>query len=187
MNSLMPAPVNAPIARRHKHTRVRVIALALAGALVALGLFGARNDFTEATWVTTEYANAPLATPLIAPPVLTSCVANGGVLGANPTVTLVWHFATGSGYVAPANVVYYASASNTIATLILITIGPTVATTGPVGVDYTTVFSGSLLSGLLGGSVMVAVASTVSGWTSAPASASASMALLGINPVCTIN
>ncbi|CAN5236371.1 hypothetical protein BH09ACT1_BH09ACT1_26460 [soil metagenome] len=179
--------MNAPLLRRHRHTRVRVIALVLASALVALGLFGTRNDFTEATWVTSEYANAPLATPLIAPPVITSCVANGGVLGANPTVTLVWHFPTGSGYVVPGNIAYFASASNTLATLLVVAVGPTVATTGPVGVDYTTVFSGSLLSGLLGGSVMVALESTVSGWTSAPASASASMALLGINPTCTIN
>lgn len=175
------------VTSRPRLTRVRAVALVVASALIVIGLIGTRDDFTEATWTTTEHLNTTLATPLIASPVISSCVASSGTLGMNPTVTAVWHFPAGSGYVTPTNVVYLASASGTVASLVVVAVGSTVATTGPVGTDYTTVFSGSMLSGLLGGSAMIALESTVAGWTSAPATATASISLLGMIPACTIN
>jgi hypothetical protein len=154
----------------------------LLGALALLASAAVPLEQTDAAWIDRETTTVALSTVTIPPPVLVPpCTTNPGLLGATPSITVEWTLPAGY---ALASARYAAGTS--VAGLQAIATGYATTTVSP-GL-YRTVFSGGLLSGLLGGqaSVGIAVAHS-SGWTSKWASATGGSALLGINPYCGVN
>ena len=157
-------------------------AVAVLGALALLAAASVPVEQTEAAWVDREHATAALSTATIPPPVLVPpCTTNPGLLGASPSITVDWTLP--AGYVL-ASARYAAGTS--VAGMQAITTNYTTTTVSPG--QYRTVFSGGLLSGLLGGQASVGISVVHStGWMSKYASATGGSALLGINPYCGIN
>ncbi|MBH0130595.1 hypothetical protein [Salinibacterium sp. NK8237] len=146
-----------------------------------------RADVTEAAWVDGEYAQASITAATIAPPVIDTCSLSPGFAGLNPVVTMKWGFPAGSNYTAPSNVEYFVASGGLLGSLTSAVLGTSLSTSGPVSGTYTTQFKSGILGGLLSGSYGVFVQTKdPSGWTSAPASATASMGFGGANPQCVI-
>jgi signal peptidase len=137
---------------------------------------------TDAAWIDREFARASLSTATIPKPVLAApCTTNPGLLGASPSITVDWTLPAGY---ALASARY--AVGSTVAGLQGTTTGYTTTTVTPG--NYRTVFSGGLLSGLLGGTASVGISVVhSSGWTSTWASATGGSALLGIGPYCNVN
>ena len=158
------------------------------GVILVAGWGASHLEHTEAAWSDREMAKATLEATTIPKPVVQSCVLTTGALGVNPVVTVKWNFPAGTGYAAPANVAYGVSEGALLSNVTVALLGQGVTTSGPVAGTYTTAFSGSLLAGLLGGSYGLYLRSVdATGWRSAWSGSTASMGLLGVNPVCTAN
>lgn len=166
--------------RREKMTSA-VAGVALLALVTIVGW-----QWTLASWVSREYAAGTFAAKTIPPPVISSCTLLPGPSGASPVVTIVWNFPSGNGYVNPANIQYFRASGGLLAGLTPVG-SSTVTTTGPVGVNYTTVFGSALLAGLLGSSYLVGLRDFENGWTSTLTSSTAAMGPLGINATCLQN
>jgi hypothetical protein len=167
---------------RRGRSRLQLLGAALVASAVVLVL-GLRPTATDASWTSAEYSGAIVGTARIPAPTMTSCVAST-TLGLDPQVAITWQFPPQSGYTASANARYWYATGGLLANLTTALLGDGVATTGSG--TYTTTYSGALLSGVLGSSVLVGVSTTVNGWTSPASVAVASFGLLGTNPTCTI-
>jgi hypothetical protein len=154
--------------------------LAVSALVLVLGLC---PTATDASWTSAEYSGATVSTARIPAPTMTSCVAST-TLGLDPQVVITWQFPPQSGYTASANARYWYATGGLLANLTTALLGDGVATTGSG--PYTTTYSGALLSGVLGSSVLVGVSTAVDGWTSPATVAIATFGLLGTNPTCTI-
>lgn len=163
--------------------------LAAAAAVTLALLLGASGPGrAEAAWSDSEHVSSVAMTALTVPaPVLDTCVASSVLvsLSLTPRVVVTWHYP--SGPYDGTNARYYNSDSGILG-LSLIALGSGVTTTGPVSGTYTSTFQGNLLSGLLGGSADVGIATAhASGWTSLISSAHATFPLLIGAGTCTIN
>lgn len=150
-------------------------------ALALMAVAAVPVEQTEAAWSDREYATAPLSTLTVPAPVFTSCKTDPGPLGLAPTITVLWTLP--AGYALPS-ARYVAGPA--VATMAAITTNysTTTVTTG----NYSTVFSGPVLSGLLGGQASVGIlVEHASKWTSKPASATGAVVLLGLGASCTVN
>ncbi|WP_067194351.1 hypothetical protein [Microbacterium sp. XT11] len=154
---------------------------------------------TEAAWVDQELATAAVTALNVPEPVTWNtpgCVASGGALGLNPTVTIYWRVPAGvSGYSA-SSAEYAQITGGLLPSLLDPLLGGT-STTGSESA-YTTVISGALLSGLLGGSKSFGIRFVYPGpvtpapspdnrWRSDWLVATASIGLAGSNPQCTLS
>ena len=138
---------------------------------------------TLASWLDREQSTGGFTALKVLAPTFTSCVLTTGLLGADPVVTVTWTMPAGY-TVANVKVGTYNSVTSAWTD---VTASPQVVRTG-TSPHFTTKFSSGLLTGLLGGSITLGMMTThSSGWTSGWQSATASAALLGINPQCTIN
>ncbi|MDQ0032152.1 hypothetical protein [Arthrobacter bambusae] len=162
--------------------------LAVAVVASALLVVPDGTGTTDASWTASEFGSGTLkAFKVPAPVMISPCTLSTGFAGADPVITVNWQFPAGTGYVAPANVNYYVASGGLLSNLTPVTVGSSLATTGPVNGIYTTQFKSGILSGLLGGSYGVYLQTKDgSGWVSTLATANASMGLAGINPVCTV-
>lgn len=165
--------------------RFRRLSVALGLGMVLLILTAGRPDPTEASWQDTEFAQASFSAKVIPPVVIDTCALTG-VLGLLPVARVTWHFPQPTLYTATANASYYTAKDNNLTLLENVTLGPDLTTSGPVNNIYTTEFKSGLLSGLLGGTYGVFIATTEAGWTSALAGGVASLSLLGLNPKCVV-
>ncbi|MFC6354634.1 hypothetical protein [Luethyella okanaganae] len=136
--------------------------LLAAGALAAVGMLLVAPAASDASWADAEQASSGTLQALTVPaPVITSCTAKN-VLIVGAQVDITWTI--GGGYTS-TNVSYAGGAS--LLSLLPISIGSGVTTTGPVGGVYSTRFQGGLLSGALGGDVyLVLQTQGPGGWTS---------------------
>lgn len=163
----------------------RALAAALPLALL-LGLAPGANE-TDAAWADAEAARGVFTALKVPTPVSTAaCVTTPGLLGLSPTVTVNWRApATATGYtLAQAEFGY--STGGLLLPLTAALLG-NVSTTGTPAA-YSTVASGGLLGGLLGGTSTVAVRFIgPGGWRSSWLVATATMGLAGANPTCTLS
>lgn len=163
----------------------RAFAAALPLALL-LGLAPGADE-TEAAWADAEAAQGSFTALKVPTPVSTAaCVTTPGPLGLSPTVTVNWRApATATGYtLAQAEFGY--STGGLLLPLTAALLG-NVSTTGTPAA-YSTVASGGLLGGLLGGTSTVAVRFIgPGGWRSSWLVATATMGLAGLNPTCTLS
>ena len=157
--------------------------VAIAALVVAATLLAFPPTATDASWVDSEYSRGSFSALKVPSPVFTSCTLSPGFLGGDPVATITWTLPTGYTLAAMRMGMY----NDLTMQWEDATASPQVVTTGTAP-NYTTKFSGGLLSGLLGGSKTAGIRTThSSGWASGWQSAHASMALLGINPQCAIN
>lgn len=165
----------------NRHQRAAAL-LAVVGVL-AIAFF-ARPAATDASWTGQQATSTTTTAKTIQPPTLQGCVADGGALGLNPTVTVTWSFPAGTSYVVPANIAFGVGTSS-LGTLLPISSG--VTTTGPASGVYTSVYSSGVLSGLLGGTFNVALWTVdPSGWTSVQVGYKASIGLAGVGTSCVL-
>jgi hypothetical protein len=172
--------MNGPPRRGPRRLHLLGVVIVASAVVLVLGL---RPTATDASWTSAEYSSATVSTARIPAPIMTSCVAST-TLGLDPLVTITWQFPPQSGYTASANARYWYATGGLLVNLTTALLGDGVATTGSG--PYTTTYSGALLSGVLGSSVLVGVSTVVNGWTSPASVAVASFGLLGANPSCTI-
>jgi len=168
-------------ARRGAAVRRGLVAL---GAVVLGGALFATPALTDASWVDSERAEYAMTALKVPAPVFDpTCTLSPGLLGLDPVGTIVWTVPTGY---TIANIKF----GTYNATTMLwedATGSSNVVTTGTAP-NYTTKFSGGLLSGLLGGQKTVGMYTLhPSGWASGWQSIFAKMELLGINPTCAVN
>lgn len=156
---------------------------------------------TEAAWTDQELiapAN-PVSAYDVPEPVswrTPACVANGGALGLNPTVTIYWRVPAGATGYSVTSAEFAEITGGLLPSLLDPLLGG-ISTTGSASA-YTTVISGSLLSGLLGSSKTFGVRFVHPGplvpkpdpdtrWRSDWFVANASIGLAGINPQCSVS
>lgn len=154
------------------------------GTVLVLGaaLLLAPPTQTLASWTDNSYGKGDI-TASLAPPTILSCTAKN-VLLVGGEVTITWSYPTAiAASPAPTPAYYFSSTGLLNLTTIL---GTSVTTTGPVAGVYTTKYGSTLLSGLLGGTAYVGVATVQGTWQSAPASATASIPLLVGTGSCAI-
>jgi hypothetical protein len=154
-------------------------------AIIALVPF--RPQGTDASWTDDEYSHAALAGAVIAPPTIDTCSYALPFLAPNAIVTITWKFPAGT-YAAPGNVAYATARGGIASTQTAVVPGSTLATTGPVGGEYTTQFKNIPAPDFIGGMAYGIFIQTVdgSGWNSVKASAGVSTGPLGLSPRCTI-
>lgn len=166
------------------HVRRRRIVLALAGATVLVSSVVPATSSTEAAFTDVEHANATLTAYVVPRPSLFgSCTTNPGLLGATPSITI--DYALPAGFTTTA-LQYGVGGSPTSITRVTSGVTTTTVSTN----RYRTVFTGGLLSGLLGGSATVAVRVLDvphNDWTSRWATATGGSGLAGIGAYCTVN
>ncbi|RUR01450.1 hypothetical protein [Labedella endophytica] len=158
--------------------------MAIAGFAIAALVLVPTARPTEAVFTDSETATGTLTAFVVPRPTLSStCTINPGLLGATPSITIEWTLPAGY---ASTDVRYGVGATPT-------TLQPVTAnyvTTPLSGARYRTVFSGGLLSGLLGGSASVGVRiqdTPKNSWLSRWATATGGSGLAGINAYCTVN
>lgn len=143
---------------------------------------------TDAAWTDAENAHGTFTAYVVAPITWTGpCTAAPGLLGLAPTITVDW--ALPAQYNGAVDTIEYgAAAGQNPTSLTVMTSG---ATTTANGSGYRTVFSGPLLSALLGGYATVGIRvrhqAAPAGWTSQWATATGGVGLLGIGNVCAVN
>ncbi|GAT73872.1 hypothetical protein [Microbacterium hydrocarbonoxydans] len=167
----------------------RKVIAGLAGALVLLGAAVVPpTQTTEAAFTDAEHATATFAATTLETPVITSCTPQTlNVIGVGlvfQSVTLVW--------TAPypvAGVKLTATSGANTGTVP----ASNISTSGPVNGTYThtAVLSQALLTSLvtnlLGSTTTLAVTSVAgTSWTSPAATRRLTIALLGLNPTCTV-
>jgi hypothetical protein len=168
------------VAEQHRRTRPAVLAAAVT-ALLLVTLASVPVEQTEAGWNDRETATATLSTMTVPSPVFASCKTDPGPLGLAPTITVLWSLPAGYA-IGSARYV----GGPTVATMTTMTGGHATSTVTPG--NYSTVFSGPVLSGLLGGQASVGIlVEHTSTWTSKPASASGAVVLLGLGASCSVN
>lgn len=162
----------------------RIVALVLGVALIGAWGVGSSGE-TEAAWADREFGRTILTARVIDRPTISSCSYDPGVAGILlASITVVWSFPAGQGYVQPANVRF--ALSNNTASTTEVTVSPT-----PTGTVVANGFSSRLslgiLSGTLGGSYGVFVRTLEpSGWTSQPATALVTVNLLTLGWTCVV-
>ena len=152
-----------------------------------LALLASTPGASVASFTDSEHATSTALTAIVVPaPIIDTCVAQTVlvVLTLTPRVTITWHYPT-AGYTGTnARYWYYDTG---LLTLVSVSLGSGVTTSGPVSGTYTSVYQGSLLAGLLGGSADVGVsAAHSSGWLSTVSMAHANFPLLVGTGTCTI-
>lgn len=157
--------------------------LTFATGLLALAFFvPAHGGETLASWTDSEYGQASLTALSVPKPVIASCVASNVII-VGAKVTFTWSFDHAGA--TSADVVY--SWGSSLLSLLPISLGGGVATTGPVGSVYTTVFQGGLLSNTLGGPAYATVQTIgPGGWVSPVSYVRADMPAIVGNAPCTI-
>lgn len=142
---------------------------------------------TDAAWVDAETARASLTALTVPAPVgVGSCVTTPGLLGLDPAVTVNWRAPAGADGYTLASAEFGHSTGGLLLPLTSALLG-NVRTTGTPEA-YKTVANGGLLGGLLGGTSTVAIRFVgPGGWHSPWLVATASMALAGLNPTCTLS
>ena len=169
---------------RGDRRRVRLLSLAVAAMAATLVLVVPSVSTTDAAFTDAEHASTTVRAYVVPrPPIENPCTTSAGLLGAAPTITIVWTLPAGY---ASTDVEYGIGATAT--TLAKVTTNS--ATTSLGSGRYRTVFSGGLLSGLLGGSASVGVRildAPKNNWTSTWSTATGSIALLGLGTTCTVN
>ena len=161
----------------------------LAGLLVLAGAAVVPTaQQTDAAFTDAEHASATFAATTLATPVITSCTTQTvSVIGVGlvfQSATIVW---TAPYPVAGVKLTATSGANSG-------TVPPSnISTTGPVNGTYThtAVLSQALLTSLvtnlLGSTTTLAVTSVAgSAWTSPAATRKLTIALLGLNPTCTV-
>ena len=165
--------------------RARVAAsLAVLGVLAAVASAPAAT--TEATWADPESGTATFTAATVPAPAATlGCVTTPGALGLDPRVTISWRVpASATGY-SLANAEFGYLTGGVLLPLTSVLLG-NISTSG-TATSYTTVASGGLLGGLLGGSSVIAIRFIGPGdWRSHWLTATATMGALGANPTCTL-
>ena len=165
--------------------RLRTRAAMFGGALaLALVVTLPQTVVTEAAFLDSERAGGTLTAYVVPrPSIFSPCSTNPGLLGATPSVTIEWSLPAGY---ALSSVRYGVGTSPTTLQAVTTNYTTTLVSTG----RYRTVFSGGLLSSLLGGSASVGIRTldtANNNWTSQYATATAGSALFGANPYCTVN
>lgn len=157
------------------------------------------TGWTDAAWTDAELVGASASALNVPEPVTwktPGCVASGGALGLNPTVTIYWRVPAGATGYSATSAEYAEITGGLLPTLLDPLLGG-ISTTGTES-GYTTVISGALLSGLLGGSKSFGVRFLYPGpvtpapspdrrWRSDWLVANATIGLAGANPQCSIS
>lgn len=161
----------------------------LALAAVALCGFVDRVQVTEAAWVDREVAAATVSALTVPPPVIDSCSGSSAALGLNPTMTLVWHLPPGP-YTVPTNIRYYGAPGGLLPGLLNPLLGFANTVPGPGAGQYTSTFGSGVLTGLLGGTYTVGLATALSvepnSWQSVRVGRMATFLALGGPVACSI-
>lgn len=163
----------------------QVLASVIAGLTLLAVVTMSGAQATMASWGDSDYSKGGFTGKTILPPLISSCVLSPGLLGATPTITVIWHFPVGSGYATPGNIQYFLASGGLLPGLTQVVLGSNLTTSAPSAGNYTTVFGSALLGGLLGGSYLVGLRDAENGWTSTLTSYIASMGALGAGPTCT--
>lgn len=159
-------------------------ALAVAGAL-ALCLLVDRVQLTEATWTDREVAAMSVSAVVVPPPMIVSCSGSSAALGLNPTMTLVWQLPSGP-YTVPTNIRYFGAPGGLLPGLLNPLLGFSNTVPGPGAGQYTSTFGSGVLTGLLGGTYTVGLATDLNGWQSVRVGRMATFLALGGPVACSI-
>lgn len=169
--------------------RTRRLLGGVVGLAVLLGVASTpAAQQTDAAFTDDESAAATFTALTVPAPVESrspGCVASGGTLGLNPSVTIYWRIPAGVTGYSVADAQYVEATGGLLGQLLDPLLGG-ISTTGTASA-YVTVISGGLLSGLLGGEKSFAIRlKGPGGWTSSWLVADAKIGLAGANPRCTI-
>ncbi|WP_119696810.1 hypothetical protein [Microbacterium halotolerans] len=158
-------------------------------ALLVVAVSAPTAQETEAGWADAEVGAAEFTADSVPTPIASQspgCVASGGALGLNPSVTIYWRIPPeGDGYTSEDAEFGQIITGGILEPLLGGLLGNTTTSGTPEG--YVTVVNSGLLTGLLGGSKSFGIRLTGPGdWVSDWFVADASMGLAGLNPQCTI-
>lgn len=163
--------------------------IAGAAMLVGVGLTPGAQ-ITDAAFTDPELSSATITAFDVPEPVSSQtpgCVAQSGLLGVNPTVTIYWRVPAGVTGYSLTNAEFGLANNQGVLEPILSNLLQNVSTTG-TPTAYVTVVSGALLANILGGSKTLGIRfAGPGGWKSHWLVATASFGALGANPACVMS
>lgn len=155
----------------------------IALGIVATGLSQPPQQ-TEALWTDGDSGRATFTANLAQPAATRACISDS-VLGLGSRVRIYWAPPVTATGMTSSNV-QYGRLENGVMRPLTATELNSVSTTGTT-TEYTTQVQGALLSGLLGGTITIGLRFTnAQAWRSSWLTADVTVAILGLNPRCTI-
>ena len=144
-------------------------------------------EWTEATWSDAEHATGTLAAITVPAPIATAqCLAQPGLLGLAPSVTIYWRVPTGyPGYTA-ADAELRDGGDTLLGTIGQLLLGKKIENTGTPAAYVTKIDTG-ILGGLLSGKWTYKIRLTKGDWYSSDLTVVATVPALGLgSPTCTV-